>query len=173
MKKYILLASSIVMINLLVVGCSTSNDTQNCIDALTGDLTFSESSLVGNWALTAMVSEEAIDLTSDGTDNPSTDIFEQFSECDRDVVYSFQNDRKFAFRLGYSSTLCDNKESVDGTWKFDQNQLTLVIGCATQTIIIALNSTFTSFNIEGTYSFQDVNGLNVTTKVTSTYTKSM
>ena len=173
MKKQIVMIYGIIMISLLIFGCSTDNESQNCSIPLTGDLTSIESSLVGNWVLTTMVSENEIDLTDDDVNNPNTNIFEQFSECERDVIYSFNSDRQFSFKQGYTAALCNNKEAVDGTWKFSQNQLTLVVGCATQSIAIILNSNISSFTFEGNYSFQDINGLTLSTKVTSTYEKSM
>jgi len=117
MNKTILLLGKLMLVGLLMLGCSTDNGS-NCPEALTGELTLDELDFVGTWVFTDLVSEKEVDLTDDNVDNPSTDIFSQLEACDKDVDYVFRSDRTYTVRQEYNAQDCDNKLSFDGTWKY-------------------------------------------------------
>jgi hypothetical protein len=54
MKKVKLIASSVMLMSLLMVSCSL-NEGSSCPEALTGELSLTESEFVGTWVLTNMV----------------------------------------------------------------------------------------------------------------------
>lgn len=172
MKKFMLMVSCVIMMNFLLVSCSL-DDGAACPQAFTGELSVSESEFVGTWVLTNMVSEDEVDLTDDNVENPSTEIFQQLSDCRQDVVYNFQNDRKYSIKQGFNATNCTNKQSLEGTWKLAGNKLSLVTICTLQTVDILINNEVTVFTYEATFTFQDVKGLNINTTVTSTYEKTL
>ena len=171
MKNRIVLASKILLSSLLIVSCST-NDSSSCEQALTGALSTEESGLVGNWILTNMVSEDPVDITTDGVDNSSTDIFGQLDDCDKDVEYIFENDRNFTLKQQFTAENCPNKSSLNGTWKYANDILSLVSACNLQTITILVDGGFTTFSFEGLYTFLEVDGTVTSSNVTLTYTKS-
>ncbi|WP_338357316.1 DUF5004 domain-containing protein [Yeosuana marina] len=157
------------MASLFFVGCN--NDGPDCPEALTGELGTSETVLVGDWNFVGMVAEDAVDLTDDDQDNPSTDIFAQLDACDKDLVYTFDNDRSYTFTQGYVATDCTNKVQFEGTWKLTGSNLAFVANCTTNAIDIAFNEDQSTFSFEQTYKFLDMDGHTVTTKVTFTYGK--
>lgn len=169
MKK-IVLTISLVMMNLLFVGCNLG-DEASCPEALTGELSATEGNYVGSWVLTDMIADEEIDLTDDGVENPSTEIFQQLSECKQDVVYTFENDRSFNIKQGYNVANCDNKGIVQGTWKASTAQLTTVALCETLNKAIDMNTEQTIFTTESNFQFQDVSGFLISSTVTLTYEK--
>lgn len=172
MKKLKLMASSAMMMGLLMVSCNLDEDT-SCPKALTGELSFPESEFVGTWVLTNMVSEEEVDLTDDDVENPSTEIFQQLPDCQKDVVYDFESDRKFTVKQEYNAPDCENKLTFEGTWKLSDTKLTFVSQCSSQAIDIVVNDDSTVFTLEDTYFFNDVYGFVVNTKVTLTYEKTL
>jgi hypothetical protein len=172
MKKTMLIASSVMMMNLLMVSCNL-DDGSSCPEALTGGLSDIETEFVGTWVLTNMVSEEEVDLTDDDVENPSTEIFQQLPDCQKDVVYDFESDRKFTLEQEYNATDCQNKLTFDGTWKLTEGKLTFVSQCTSQTIDIVVNDDSTMFTLEDTYFFNDVNGFVISTSVTLTYEKTL
>jgi hypothetical protein len=172
MKRLKLIACSVMMMSVLMVSCSL-NDGTSCPEALTGELTLIESEFVGTWVLTNMVSEEEVDLTDDNVENPSTEIFQQLSDCQKDLVFDFGNDRAYTIKQGYSATNCENKQSLDGTWKLIEGKLTLVALCTTQLVDIEFNGDNTIFTREDIYTFQDIYGFTINTNVTSTYEKTL
>jgi hypothetical protein len=171
MKNSMLLTSYLILINVVMMSCSLNNDVE-CPTAFTGTLSATEIEFVGTWAITNIVSEDAVDLTDDAVNNPSTNIYQQYSECKRDVVYEFKNDRTYTLKQGYVATNCQNKLSTEGTWKLDSSRLTLVTGCSSQFNNLEFDNENTIFTQEATIQFNDTNGFIVSTKVTTTYTKS-
>ena len=161
-----------LMTVLFMVSCNT-DDTINCPAELTGDLNATETEFSGTWIFTDMIADDAIDLTDDKTDNPSKDVFAQYSACDRDLVYNFNGDRKYSLKQGSLASDCNNKESVAGTWSLtvDKKALTFVANCAMQTTQITIGEDENTFSYTSNLSFRDVTGLVKTTKVTFTYTK--
>ncbi len=172
--KTLSLLGNVILISLLFVSCTLNNESStNCAQDLTGDLSTTESEFVGSWVLTDLVSDVAIDLTDDGVDNPSTEIFDQLSECSKDLVYDFNSNRSFTVKQEYNAVNCDNKLSIDGTWRLIGAQLTLVSLCQAQQINIQLNNEYTMYTLEDTYNFNDVTGNTINTDVTLTYTKTL
>ena len=172
MKNTVIASIQLMFLGLLMAGC-TSTDGSGCPEALTGELTSMENEFVGNWVLTDMVSEEAVDITTDGVDNPSTDIFSQLPDCQKDVEYVFRNDRTYTVRQEYNAENCTNKLSFDGTWKYINGKLELVNPtiCLSQTLNITVNNDTTVFALVDLVTFNDVSGLTVKSNVTLTYEK--
>ncbi len=172
MKKKNALIHSLVLIVLFMVSCN-DDDIPNCIQDLTGELSANETAFAHKWVLAEIVSVDEIDITDDNTDNPSTNLFEQYSACERDASYSFDNDRDYTFQQGEMAPNCDNKQSSTGTWKLTGNRLTLVSFCNLREIELEINDDDTSFFIEDVFDFTDVNSKVVRTKVKFTYNKTL
>ncbi|MFC4722183.1 DUF5004 domain-containing protein [Geojedonia litorea] len=171
MKKLLIQTSCILVLTLLLTGCDIGDDVQ-CPSPLTGALTSTETDLVGEWVLSAIVAEDAVDLTNDQVSNPSTDIYSQYSACQRDLVYTFGNDRKYKVEQGLTATNCQNKQTLQGTWRLSNINLNLVVGCSTQNTEIEFGENKTTFSQEATVRFNNVDGFTITTLVVFTYTKS-
>ncbi len=173
MKKSILLVKSLIAAGVLFVSCDNSSDDIQCPEAITGELTETETTFTGTWALQSIVTEDEIDLTDDDTDNPSTDIYGQFTDCENDLAYEFGSDRSYTYSLGKTVTDCDNENQMSGTWQLNENNnLVLVANCSRQIIDIDINEETTAFTFEGTYTFTDANGATISSKTTFTYAKS-
>ncbi|MDD7884377.1 DUF5004 domain-containing protein [Flavivirga sp. 57AJ16] len=170
MKKSNLLLSSFLAVALLTISCN-NDDGPNCPEDLTGALSDKETSFAHKWVLSDIVSEEEIDLTDDNENNPSTNIFDQYSDCNQDAFYDFKDDRSFQYKQGQNTSNCSNKQSSSGTWKLTENALTIVSFCNTQIIDIEINTDTTSFFIEDTFTFTDVNGNRINSKTKITYNK--
>ncbi len=170
MKKSIVFVKIIMITSLLFMGCSNDSG-PDCPEALTGTLDATETAFVGDWSFIGMVSEDEIDLTDDNEDNPSTNIYDQFEDCQKDLVYSFSNDRSYTLKQGFVATNCTNKAQLNGTWKLAGGVLNFVANCSTSYLNIEFNNDKTEFTFEETYRFVDVNGQIITSKVTFTYGK--
>ena len=121
--------------------------------------------------LTGVVAEDEIDLTDDGEDNASTDLFLQYDDCAKDIVYVFEDDRAYSFVAGGDGD-CDNEQITIGTWKLNETYgLTVVSNCFSQTSQLEVNDDFTEFISEGNINYLDVNGETIASKTTFTYTK--
>ncbi|OBQ55300.1 DUF5004 domain-containing protein [Tamlana sp. s12] len=177
MKKSILAVKSIVslcLISGLIFSCDNNDDNDMvCQEEITGDLTEHETAFAGEWILKSIVADEEIDLTDDDTDNPSTDIFAQYDECQQDAVHDFQSDRAYIFEVGLNAADCDDQQKVEGTWKLsDENMLTILSNCVESRTALELNEENTEFTVENTVVFTDVNDEEMTLKITTTYAKS-
>ena len=172
MKNRIVLASKFLIMGFLIVGCSTGSDS-NCPEDFVGALSSEEEAIVGTWVLTDIVSEEAKDLTDDDVDNPSTEIFDQLSDCNKDIEYLFNSDRAFTLKQGYNADNCSNKFMLNGSWKYVNGQMSFVQSCNTNSVDIFLNNELTVFTIEDVLTFNEVDGTVSTSNVTLTYTKSL
>lgn len=172
MKKSILVMKSLVLAGaLFFVGCN-NDDGIKCPEPLTGELSPAETDFSGTWVFTAMEAEDAIDITDDNTDNPSTDIFAQQSECETDLVYNFSSDRNYSLKQGYTAEDCNNKQTLSGTWSLSsENVLTFIANCSLQTTNITPSETGDSFSFVSTVTFNEASGAVKSTKVTFTYTK--
>ncbi|GAA4303793.1 DUF5004 domain-containing protein [Aestuariibaculum suncheonense] len=171
MKKPILLVKSLIVASLLAVSCDDDND-YKCPEAFTGELTETETNVTGLWKLKSIVTEEEIDLTDDDVENPTTDLFSQYTECQQDVAYEFNSDRSYSFLAGTTAADCENEQTISGTWQLNEaSVLSLVASCAKQSTLIEVNETNTEFTIETTYNFVDVNDVVITSVTTSTYEK--
>ncbi|UKM64397.1 DUF5004 domain-containing protein [Flavobacteriaceae bacterium GSB9] len=174
MKKTILLVKSLIAMGILFVSCDTGTDDIQCPEAITGALSDTENTFAGTWTLQSIVSEEELDLTDDNTDNPSTDIYSQFSDCENNLVYIFGTDRSYNYSLGKTATDCDNQQEASGTWQLGEtNNLVLVANCSRQLISLEINEENTEFSFDGTYNFTDINGVTITTNTTFTFGKSL
>lgn len=173
MKKSILAVKSLMVMVLLFTFSCNNDDGITCPEPLTGDLNATETEFAGKWAFTAMVAEQAIDITNDDTDNPNKDIYTQFTECQRDLVYDFKNDRNYVYNQGSVAEDCQNKQSMSGTWSLKDKVLTFVASCSSQRINIEMNEAGDAFSYDSTLNFQEANGGTKVSKVTFTYRKVM
>ncbi|WP_240905136.1 DUF5004 domain-containing protein [Flagellimonas oceani] len=146
-----------------------SDDETNCPEDFTGSLGTGEEVLVGKWQLKAIKAEEALDLTDDDTDNPSKDLFAQYSACQKDAFYTFETDRTYAYEQGKTAEDCENTFSSDGTWRFASNTLNLVSSCSVQSTGLELNEDFTEFTFSVDYKISEVDGSVVQTTLDFTY----
>lgn len=170
-KSNLIIKSFTVMFALFMVSCN-SDDSITCPMELTGALNATETEFSGSYVFTGMMAEEAIDLTKDETDNPNKDIFAQYTECERDLAYTFMTDRKYSLKQGSLASDCTNKESLVGTWSLTADKtLTFVANCASQTTQIAVGEAGDTFSYTSNVRFRDVSNIEKTTKVTYTYTK--
>lgn len=165
-----MMKSLLVFTALMMVGCNT-DDAITCPDAITGDLTAVETKFTGSWVLSGLEAKDLVDITDDNTDNPSKDIFAQYTPCQRDLVYEFLNTRGYVFKQGTISTDCQNTKNNTGTWSFQNNILIFVSGCATQRIDIELNEEQDKFKYSAIVNIRDVNGLIKSTTVTFSFQK--
>ncbi|XCF05230.1 DUF5004 domain-containing protein [Tamlana crocina] len=173
MRKPILLVKSLIAAGVLFVSCDNSSDDIQCPEAISGELSATETTFTGTWTLQSIVAEDEIDLTDDDTDNPSTDIYGQFTDCEKDLVYEFGNDRSYTYSLGKTATGCNNENEVSGTWELSETGTLRFVGnCTSQALAIDVNDENTAFTFEGTYNFTDVNGTTISTKTSFTYAKS-
>ncbi len=161
---------ALMVIALLTVSCNNDDDS-NCIQDLTGELSSEETSFSDTWVLAEIVSDKEMDLTDDNDENPSTDLFNQYTACERDAAYEFKNDRDYAFKEGETQPNCSNKQTSVGTWKLEGSTLTLVSFCNMRIIDIEINTETTSFFIEDNFNFTDVKGNIINSNVKFTYNK--
>ncbi|MCG2459405.1 DUF5004 domain-containing protein [Flavobacteriaceae bacterium F89] len=155
---------------LLFSGCSDDDD--NCVQDYSGTLTASETLLVGEWNLTAMTSSKAVDLTDDDVENPSTDIYAQYTDCQKDAGYIFSEDRGYTFNQGTKVANCENKSVTNGTWQYTGNQINFVATCTVLSLPITFTNANNSFqSISQKLLIQDVSGQVVEADVTFVYTK--
>ncbi|MBU2952041.1 DUF5004 domain-containing protein [Tamlana agarivorans] len=175
MNKSILVVKSILaltFLSALIVSCSDDTSESLCMDPLVGALTDHETEFSGTWILKSVVADEAIDLTDDDTDNPSTDIYAQYDACSQDASYTFSSDRGYTFEQGNQAGDCENQQEGDGTWKLEENNiLTFVSNCFSANTALELNEDISEFSIEGPAVFQDVDGNNVKVIIITTYEK--
>ncbi|MGC1631646.1 MAG: DUF5004 domain-containing protein [Gelidibacter sp.] len=172
MKNSNFIIKSLMGIAVLFMVSCNSDDSISCPADLTGALNATETEFSGTWIFSGMMADDAIDLTEDKTDNPSKDIFSQYTACDRDLAYDFMTDRKYSLKQGSLAVDCNNKESLAGTWSLTaDNALTFVANCASQTTKIVMGEEGDTFSYSSTLTFRDVSGLTKSTKVTFTYTK--
>ncbi|MBJ7880037.1 DUF5004 domain-containing protein [Gelidibacter salicanalis] len=171
MKKLNVLTKSLmVMTTLFLVSCNT-DDGIECPVALTGELTATETAFSGSWEFSGLVAEDALDITADNTENPIKDLYAQYPECDRDLVYEFMDTRAYVYKQGYFAEDCQNKQSITGTWSLTGTVLTFVSSCASQKIDIELKEEGNSFSYDATVNVREVSGNVKTTKVTFTFEK--
>lgn len=159
-----------LMTVLFMVSCNNDDDVK-CLSPLAGPLSAAEIKFSGNWKLTGLVADDAIDLTDDKKDNASKDVFAQYGDCQKDLVYDFTADRKYAFKQGTLAVKCEKKQTVTGTWKLTDKVLTFIEKCDAETINIELNEKNDSFSYGGVLRIKDVKGVVKSTKVKFTYTK--
>ncbi|WP_027127436.1 DUF5004 domain-containing protein [Gelidibacter mesophilus] len=169
MKKLNLITKSLMVFGaLFMVSCNT-DDGFTCPEPLVGELSADETAFAGTWVFVGMEADKAVDITDDNIDNPSEDIYAQYSACERDLIYDFMANRNYSLKQGSSSADCDNKDSLTGTWGLTGNTLTFVANCASQNIVIDMGAVENVFTYESTLNFRDVSGSVKPVKVTFTY----
>ncbi|MBP0904216.1 DUF5004 domain-containing protein [Mariniflexile gromovii] len=171
MKKTILLVKSLMLVGVLALSCDNDNG-PDCPNALTGELTTTETAFTGNWTLKSIVAEEEVDLTDDDVDNPSTDIYAQSSDCFNDLVYNFGTNRTYTLKQGENATDC-NEIEINGTWALNSGTLSLVASCSIESIALDFNDDDTEFSYTTTLRFKDVNDLIIDSDVVFTYEKNI
>ncbi|WP_162558651.1 DUF5004 domain-containing protein [Robertkochia solimangrovi] len=163
--------SAITCMAIFALGCN-NDDTNECDQNFTGALQTEEQDLVGEWRLTSATAEDEIDLTDDGEENPTTDLFIQFEECQRDIAYNFESDRDFTYLIGYNNTECESsRDGIAGTWKYEAGVLSIRSGCSFGNMVITLNDSDTAFTISEVNRIRDVQNVVVETTITYTYTR--
>ena len=168
MKRIIFNVVVLFMMGGLVVSCS-SDDDSDCTEDFSGALQANEEKLVGEWVLTAIVANEAVDITDDDTENPSTNLFAQYNQCQKDGVYTFNADRSYTFEQGQNGTDCQNRATFDGTWQLSSNTLSFVSSCTLQNLTVTFNGSETDFMFSNVFNVTDVNGNTIEVNITFTY----
>ncbi|WP_194767817.1 DUF5004 domain-containing protein [Tamlana sp. I1] len=176
MNKSILVVKNLLallVLSVFLVNCNSNDDNDIvCEEELTGELTEHETEFAGTWTLAGIVTEDEIDLTDDDTDNPSTDIYSQYDECQQDAVYTFKADRDYTFTQGKNAEDCEEEHEANGTWKLtEENILINVANCFATETNLEFNEDNTEFSVVGTVTFTDVNDEKITTETTTTYKK--
>ncbi|HDZ15330.1 hypothetical protein LCGC14_1215700 [marine sediment metagenome] len=169
-KKYLIIA--IAGLGSLVLGCNSDNSI-DCPEDFTGALAANEQKLTGEWKLTAITSDKAVDLTDDNETNPSQNIYIQYTDCQKDGVYQFDADRNYTFNQGTNVSNCANKSSSDGTWQLNAEVLSLVGACNQQFVGIDFNGDASAFSFSEDFNVTDVRGSSIPAKITFTYTKAL
>ncbi|HEX6192963.1 MAG TPA: hypothetical protein VFZ42_11400 [Chitinophagaceae bacterium] len=76
---------------------------------------YADSQVVGAWKITALISDKPYDWDGNGT--PETDIYNSWSACDKDHLYTFVGDKTGVYKINCSTTL-------NGVWQiFEVRQL--------------------------------------------------
>ncbi|WP_052958589.1 DUF5004 domain-containing protein [Maribacter thermophilus] len=170
MKNKTFLVGILIIINCTLFGCGVDSEPVSCPDNFTGELKDEEVKLVGQWTLTGLMADTEIDLSNDNVDNPSADIYEQYSECYKDALFSFGSNRIYSYEKGSRAAGC-NITSTNGTWALFEDQLYLIVSCEQLGFSLTFNESATEFQYTSTLSIQDVNAVITETQVTFTYTK--
>lgn len=168
MKKKFLNVLSVLMVGIMLLSCNSDGET-NCPANFSGALITEEEPLVGEWVLSGVLSAKEIDLTDDDTDNPSKDIFVQYSDCEKDVVYIFKTDRSYTYELGRNAEDCDYTIPSKGTWQLRTNNLSLVTSCQLYITALEFNEDETKFSYSNVYNITEVDGSIVQTNIEFTY----
>lgn len=74
---------------------------------------YADSQVVGNWKITAMTSDVPYDWDQNGS--VETDIYNLWSECQKDHLYTFVGDKTGTFKINCSTTEA-------ATWQIIQTQ---------------------------------------------------
>lgn len=159
-----------VLLGSMLSGCSTDNSIE-CPEDFTGSLVEEENNLLGTWQLSAIVAGEEVDLTDDNEENPDTDIYVQYTACEKDTEYTFGPGRAYEYSQAANESECSNMVNITGTWKLANGALGLVGNCSVQNMNVVLNDDKSAFSVTSNYTITDVNGVSVQTDVTFTYTK--
>ncbi len=158
------------MLSCIYCGCEVNGESIECTPQLTGELQENETKLIGEWSLTGLVSDTALDLTTDDVDNPDVDIFGQYSECFRDAFFTFGSDRSYSYEKGARTSDCDDS-TTNGTWRLTNNELTLILSCGQLDYDLSFNEDNSTFVYTNLLSIPDVDGIITTVNVVFTYSK--
>lgn len=168
MKRLLFNLGALFMISGCFLSCST-DDGDDCPEDFSGALVANEEKMVGEWTLTAIVADEAVDITDDDDDNPSTDLFAQYNDCQNDAAYTFNSGRSYTFEQGVNGTNCPNRATVSGSWQLASNTLSIVFGCNLQNLSLTFNGSDTAFSFSDNFNVTDINGDVIQTEITFTY----
>ncbi|KAB7530111.1 DUF5004 domain-containing protein [Flagellimonas olearia] len=169
MKKNAFVCLAALVTGIFITSC-TSDDGEDCPGDFTGALDANEQKLIGTWILSSIVSMEEVDITDDGEDNPSNDIYAQYSDCQKSTFYTFNSNR--IYQLGQSQSFegCEKAVTVEGSWQLTSQTLGLVRNCTLQNIGVVFSADETRFSFSGNYTVTEENGNIVQTDITFTYT---
>lgn len=156
------------MLSFLFLSCC-SRDGEECPPDFTGQLNAEEEKLIGTWLLSNIESSKMIDLTDDNTDNPSNQLFEQYTECQRDATYDFHANRTYIYRLGITAENCEHSLESEGSWALTAQELKLASSCSLLQSGIKFSDDGLQFMFTEIYNIRDVNGAVIQTKLEITY----
>lgn len=159
----------LLLFAICIAGCNSDNEVP-CVDHV-GELTAEETPLVGTWRMTAIVSNIEVDITDDSEENASTDIYAQYTDCQKDAEYAFTTARGYTFKQGFTAIGCTDKSDNAGTWKFANDQILFASNCAQFSVAITMDANQTVFTFESNVTILDVNNNSVPAILTITYTK--
>ncbi|MCF8713533.1 DUF5004 domain-containing protein [Joostella atrarenae] len=173
MKTRKLIAASLfVALTGLFISCD-DDDTVSCTPDYTGALSDEETTFVGSWELTGITSDEEIDLTDDEEENPSTDIYAQQTECQNDIVYTFNSDRTYTYEQGGVVEDCEATEDFSGSWKLGGTTLGLVTNCYESIQTLEFNAEETEYTVQTSGIATDASGQQIQIVVTYTYSQKL
>lgn len=155
---------------LIFHGCGIESDPLECPPQFTGELGEDETKLVGQWMATMAISDVELDLTNDEIDNPSVDIFSQYSECAQDAIFNFNVNRIYSYDIGTMTSGC-TESTTQGTWKLSSNALFLIVSCGSVTYNLSFNDELSQFEYTNEIDVQEVNGIITPARVTFTFNK--
>ena len=158
----------VLAIGVFLLSC-TSDNSVDCPEDYSGALIAGEEKMVGEWVLVAITAEDEVDLSDDSEDNPSTDIFAQYSECQRDGAYVFTTNRGYTFKQGLKANNCERTVDLSGTWQLVGSTLSLVGSCNIQNLAIEFNDENSAFIFKENFNITDTNGSSIQTEVSFTY----
>jgi len=169
MKKNAFRCLVALVTGIFITSCN-SDDGASCPGDFTGALTANEQKLIGTWTLSAIVAMEEVDITDDGEDNPSNNIYTQYSDCQKSTFYTFNSNRTYQIGQSQSFEDCENVLTTEGTWQLSSQTLGLLRNCILQNIVINFSADETTFYFSDNYTVTEVDGNTVQTDITFTYT---
>lgn len=169
MKKNAFMCLAVLVTGIFITSCN-SDDGGDCLEDFTGALTENEQKLTGTWTLSSIVSIEEVDITDDGEDNPSNNIYAQYSDCQKSTFYTFNSDRTYQIGQSQSFEGCENVLTTEGTWQLSSQTLGMIRNCLLQNIVINFSADETNFYFSDNYTVTEVDGNTVQTDITFTYT---
>ncbi|CAM3330795.1 DUF5004 domain-containing protein [Zobellia roscoffensis] len=170
MRKNLVYVLTAVLCNGLFLACDSTDNSIDCPEDFTGALATNEEKLPGDWVLTAMTADTEVDLTDDQTDNPSTDLFAQYEDCQKDARYSFGANRTYLYLQSQNAENCDNEVTLGGTWQLTEDLLSLTGSCNVSNIPLNFKDDATAFSFTETFNIADAEGKTIQANVTFTYT---
>lgn len=154
----------------LLTGCGVNNDPLDCTPQFTGELLDNETKLIGQWNSTGAIADVEVDLTNDNIDNPSFNMFKQYSECAQDAIFYFDENRTYAYDLGTLTFGCTRSNTV-GTWKLSSGELFLIVNCDNISYDLSFNEDSSQFEYTTNVDVQEVNGSLTSANVIFTFSK--
>lgn len=160
----------VVVLCMLFVNCDLNEDPVECPSPLTGDLLETEVTLVGTWKIIGITADTEVDISNDSEDNPSTDIYNQSSDCSKDAFYTFNENRTYTYNTGTQTDGC-TKNTTSGTWQLNQKDLLLVVSCGSNVYNVSFNEDDSQFSYTLSLDVQEVNGVLTSARITFTFSK--